>query len=75
MIGSIDEPGKRRAGTLGWSGLPNLFWWIDRSTGLCGAYFSQLMPQCDTKVNEMARLFEEAIYAEYEEFSKSSTSQ
>ncbi|RMZ82618.1 hypothetical protein DV738_g1696, partial [Chaetothyriales sp. CBS 135597] len=33
--------------TLSWSGLPNLFWWIDREHGLAGFYASQLIPAGD----------------------------
>lgn len=30
-----------------WTGLPNLVWWIDRSIGVAGVYFSQLIPSSD----------------------------
>lgn len=68
MVGLVDEPGMRRAGTMTWGGHPNLTWWMDRSTGLCGAYFCQLTPAGDEKVIEMARLFEKAVYEKYDEY-------
>lgn len=35
----------RAAGTVFWSGLPNLFWWADRERGLGGMIASQIVPQ------------------------------
>ncbi|EXJ70444.1 beta-lactamase [Cladophialophora psammophila CBS 110553] len=29
-----------KKGTMSWSGLPNLYWWIDPQSGLCGMYAS-----------------------------------
>ncbi|KAI1083972.1 beta-lactamase family protein [Whalleya microplaca] len=67
-IGLRDEVGRRLAGTMSWGGLPNLIWWIDRKAGLCGAYFSQLVPPGDTEVNKLEAVFERAIYEQYEKF-------
>lgn len=52
----------RSRGTMFWSGLPNLFWWMDGGAGLMGTYFSQLMPQGDTRTILMLRKFEVAMY-------------
>ncbi|MCJ1478269.1 hypothetical protein MMC13_006946 [Lambiella insularis] len=35
----VDEICKK--GTMTWSGLPNLYWWIDPAIGTCGFYASQ----------------------------------
>ncbi|KAI1358476.1 beta-lactamase/transpeptidase-like protein [Xylaria arbuscula] len=58
-----DLPSWRRRGTMSWYGWPNLYWWIDRSAGLCGFYASQLMPLADPKSAEMIELFEKEMYA------------
>lgn len=42
MICVGDVEGRRRNGTMFWSGLPNVFWWADRKGGLCGIYASQV---------------------------------
>lgn len=68
-IGLRDEDGRRAAGTMSWGGIPNLIWWVDRKTGLCGACFTQLMPVGDVNGNNLMRLFEKAIYERYQEFS------
>jgi hypothetical protein len=37
-----DLDGRRRKGTLNWAGLPNVFWWADRTSGVSGIYGSQV---------------------------------
>ncbi|KAM0805889.1 beta-lactamase [Usnea florida] len=48
--------------TLIWSGMPNLFWFIDRETNLCGLYGGQVLPPGDAKVGKMITLFEKTMY-------------
>ncbi|GME48837.1 hypothetical protein GTA08_BOTSDO02640 [Neofusicoccum parvum] len=55
--------GRRAAGSLCWSGLPNCYWWIDPEKGVAGVYLSQLMPTGDSKSVELLGKFEEAVYA------------
>ncbi|CAI7671506.1 unnamed protein product [Penicillium manginii] len=57
-----DIPGRRKAGTVNWSGLPNLHWWIDRKTGIAGALFTQLMPPGDAAVTSLLIELEKATY-------------
>ncbi|KAF7961246.1 hypothetical protein EAE96_000912 [Botrytis aclada] len=56
--------GRRRKGTMYWSGLPNLAWWADREAGVSGIYGSQLIPTGDKQTLEMFEEFEKAVYAE-----------
>lgn len=56
------DEGWRGQNTLIWSGLPNLFWFIDRQTGLCGLYGGQVQPPGDAKVAKMITLFEKTMY-------------
>ncbi|MFK8079493.1 MAG: serine hydrolase domain-containing protein [Granulosicoccus sp.] len=53
----------RAAGTLMWAGLANSFYWIDRSTGIGGAYLSQILPFGDEKSLELFYDIERAAYA------------
>ncbi|KAI0142433.1 beta-lactamase family protein [Hypoxylon sp. NC0597] len=69
-IGTRDEVGRRKAGTMSWGGLPNLIWWIDREAGLCGALFTNLVWGGDVRVNQLEGLFEKSVYEQYEEFKK-----
>src|SRR5262245_25813004 len=44
MVNDEDAPTGRPAGALGWAGLPNLFYWIDRKNGLGGYWATQILP-------------------------------
>jgi len=37
----------RNVQSMQWGGYSNLSWWIDREGGICGTYFSQLLPGID----------------------------
>ncbi|OMP86410.1 Esterase estB [Diplodia seriata] len=65
LLVTTDVPGWTHAGTLLWSGLPNLNWWVDRKAGLAVVYASQLIPPADGKAVEMAELFAREMYKRY----------
>lgn len=44
MVNDEDAPTGRPAGALGWAGLANLFYWIDRKNGLGGFWATQILP-------------------------------
>ncbi|MBR0796483.1 beta-lactamase family protein [Bradyrhizobium jicamae] len=44
MINDEQAPTGRPAGALGWAGLANLFYWIDRRNGFGGYWASQILP-------------------------------
>jgi CubicO group peptidase (beta-lactamase class C family) len=52
----------RSKGTLMWSGLPNLFWFIDPEAGLCGMFGTQVVPPGDLKTEDLIVLFEKTMY-------------
>lgn len=56
-----------KEGTMSWSGLPNLMWTMDRASGLCLFYASNLVPFGDFKSHEMQQLFEKEMYKRYAE--------
>ena len=59
-----DVPEMRCAGTGDWAGLTNCYFWIDRSTGVAGAFLTQVLPFYDARIIETATGFEQAVYAE-----------
>jgi len=59
-----DVPGMRRAGTGDWAGLFNCYYWIDRVTGVAGAFLTQVLPFYDARIVESAAGFEQGVYAE-----------
>ncbi|WOJ95860.1 serine hydrolase domain-containing protein [Congregibacter brevis] len=52
----------RPAGTLMWAGLANSYYWIDRDTGIGGAYLSQILPFADAGSSELFFEMETAVY-------------
>ena len=90
MLALGDEPGARKAGTLVWGGLPNLFWvssrsrgcgsstnscqFVDPTTGLAGLYAGQVTPPGDAKCAVVSRKFEAGIYDLYEKSKKAGSS-
>jgi CubicO group peptidase (beta-lactamase class C family) len=59
-----DLPGMRRAGSGDWSGLCNCYYWIDRASGIAGAFFTQVVPFYDAQVLQPVIEAEQAVYAE-----------
>ncbi len=44
MVNDEEAPTGRPAGALGWAGLANLFYWIDRKNGVGGFWATQILP-------------------------------
>jgi methyl acetate hydrolase len=44
MVNDTEAPTGRPAGALGWAGLANLFYWIDRKNGIGGFWATQILP-------------------------------
>ena len=44
MVNDEQAPTGRPAGALGWAGLANLFYWIDRQNGFGGFWATQILP-------------------------------
>ena len=44
MVNDAEAPTGRPAGALGWAGLANLFYWIDRQNGYGGFWATQILP-------------------------------
>jgi len=62
MVNEEEAPTGRPAGALGWAGLPNLFFWIDRQNGLGGFWATQIFPFADPASFTGYMNFETAVY-------------
>lgn len=47
MVNEEDAPTGRPAGAIGWAGLANCFYWIDRKNGFGGYWATQILPFAD----------------------------
>lgn len=63
MIEDEDRPTGRRAGSLSWAGAGNVYFWIDRRTGVAGIWAAQHLPFFDPPVIAAVAEFETAVYA------------
>jgi methyl acetate hydrolase len=63
LINDADAPTGRPAGSVGWAGLVNCFYWIDRRNGIGGFWATQLLPFLDPATFEAFLAFESLVYA------------
>jgi methyl acetate hydrolase len=63
LLNTRREPGLRLAGSGGWAGVYNTFFWVDRTSGVTAAFYTQTLPFYDEKVIGAYRDFERAVYA------------
>ena len=62
MVNSEEAPTGRPAGSLGWAGLANCFYWIDRKNGIGGYWATQILPFGDPSSFPGYLDFESAVY-------------
>lgn len=62
MVVLEDLPGRRTKGSLHWGGLLNVFFWMDRTTGVSGIYGSQVFPAGDPTCLGLLAEFERKTY-------------
>ncbi|WP_441259062.1 serine hydrolase domain-containing protein [Bradyrhizobium sp. 521_C7_N1_3] len=63
MVNDEDAPTGRPAGAIGWAGLANTFYWIDRKNGFGGYWATQILPFGDPTSFGGYMEFETAAYA------------
>lgn len=63
MVNDETAPTGRPAGSLGWAGLANLFYWIDRKNGVGGYWATQILPFGDPASFSGYLDFESRVYA------------
>ncbi|EJT71050.1 hypothetical protein GGTG_12071 [Gaeumannomyces tritici R3-111a-1] len=59
-----DAQGKRKSGSLQWSGMCNSHWWMDRQTGVAAVLVVQTQPLGDGVVTKLYDELERAVYGE-----------
>jgi methyl acetate hydrolase len=62
MVNDETAPTGRPAGALGWAGLANLYYWIDRENGCGGFWATQILPFADPVSFGACMDFETAFY-------------
>jgi methyl acetate hydrolase len=62
MVNDTDAPTGRPAGSVAWAGLPNLYYWIDRTTGIGGYWATEFFPFADPTSVGGYLDFEKATY-------------
>ena len=67
MVNDEEAPTGRPAGALGWAGLANLFYWIDRQNGYGGFWATQILPFGDPASFGGYMDFESAFYAQLQQ--------
>ncbi|THV08217.1 beta-lactamase/transpeptidase-like protein [Dendrothele bispora CBS 962.96] len=70
MLLMDDIEGLRKPGTLFWSGMPCLIWWIDPSSQLTGFWATQMFPPAALEMVKYMTKFEHAVYEELKEKQK-----
>ncbi len=63
LLNTEDQPGRRRAGSGGWMGLFNTFFWVDPAAGVAGAIYTQALPFLVPEAARLCGEFETAVYA------------
>lgn len=62
MVNTEEAPTGRPAGAIGWAGLANSFYWIDRAAGVGGYWATQILPFGDPTSFVGYLDFESAVY-------------
>ena len=63
LVNTRDQPGRRAAGSGGWAGIDNTYFWVDPSSRLTAALHSQSLPFLDPGVVRLYEDVERALYA------------
>src|SRR4051812_32572150 len=62
MLNVNAGPNGRSAGTVGWGGLYNTYYWLDPAKKVTGLIMTQVLPFADTRVLKLFGQFESGIY-------------
>lgn len=65
MMTDQDRPEGRLAGSAGWCGGWNTFYWMDRAKDVAAAMYTQSMPFYDPGVIDCYKRFESLVYSEF----------
>ena len=56
----------RKRGSVRWLGAANTFWWMDRESGICGVFMTQVYPLGDMVVDQLLEELETEVYRQLE---------
>jgi methyl acetate hydrolase len=65
MIATRDRPRRRSAGSYGWGGIVNTFFWVDPFNDIAAVLMLQLAPFACPAAIELLDRFESAVYTEF----------
>jgi CubicO group peptidase (beta-lactamase class C family) len=63
LLNEQHQPGTRAAGSGGWAGLFNTYFWVDPASRVTGSIFAQTLPFADPAALQLSADFEQALYA------------
>lgn len=63
LLNTADRPGRRAAGSGAWAGIDNTCFWVDPSSRLTGALYSQFLPFLEPACVQLYEDVERALYA------------
>ena len=63
MLNRESGPNGRGAGTVGWAGLGNLYYWLDPVRRIAGVILTQILPFADPAAVRLYGQFERGVYA------------
>lgn len=63
LLNTLDQPGRRAAGSGSWAGINNTFFWVDPASRLTAALHSQSLPFLEPGVVRLYEDVERALYA------------
>lgn len=63
VLNTQAQPGMRAAGSGAWAGIFNTHFWVDPSSGVTGAIYTQFLPFVEPRALRLYTNFEQALYA------------
>jgi methyl acetate hydrolase len=63
LLTTVDQPGRRAAGSGGWAGIDNTYFWVDPTRRLTGALYTQCLPFLEPACVQLLDDVERALYA------------
>ena len=63
LLNTEQRPGLRAAGSGAWAGIFNTHFWVDPSSGVTGAIYTQFLPFLEPRAVQLYADFEQALYA------------
>lgn len=62
LLNTLQEPRRRAPYSGAWAGLCNTYFWVDPTSGITGAIYSQFLPFAAPEMLALYADFEKAVY-------------